>query len=118
MVVRGGGKAFVHAIGLNTELGQIGSNLQAIKPSKSPLEIDIQLLIRRFAIFGGVISLLVFLAYGILKNDWLEGALSGISLTMALLPEEFTVILTLFMALGVWRFTPDHAGKDLDQIAF
>ena len=108
MVVRGGGRALVQAIGLNTELGEIGSNLQAIKPSKSPLEIDIQLLIKRFALFGGIVSLLVFLTYGFLKNDWLEGALSGISLTMALLPEEFTVILTVFMALGVWRISQQN----------
>ena len=108
LVARGGGRALVQAIGLNTELGKIGSNLQAIKPSKSPLEIDIQQLIRRFALFGGVVSLLVFLTYGFLKQDWLEGALSGISLTMALLPEEFTVILTVFMALGVWRISQQN----------
>jgi hypothetical protein len=23
----------------------------------------------------------------------------------------------LLMGLGIWRFTPDHAGKDLDSIA-
>ena len=34
---------------------------------------------------------------------WLESLLSGIALVMALLPQEITVILTVFLALGAWR---------------
>ena len=108
LVVRGGGTAIVTAIGMQTEMGRIGKSLEQITHAESPLQAEVRILIKRFAIFGIILSLMVFLIYGLIYQDWLSGALSGISLTMALLPEEFTVILTVFMALGVWRISRQH----------
>ncbi|WP_062311325.1 cation-translocating P-type ATPase [Polynucleobacter sinensis] len=105
LVLRGGATAVVEAIGLQTELGKIGKSLGEIEEAESPLQQDIATLIKQYAIYGLVLSIIVFLIYGLLYKNWLQGALSGISLTMALLPEEFTVILTVFMALGVWRIS-------------
>lgn len=105
MVIRGGGIAKVTSIGMQTELGKIGGSLKQITNINSPLQEDIGILIKRFMIFGVILSIVVLLIYGWLHNNWLEGALTAISLTMALLPEEFTVILTVFMALGVWRIS-------------
>ena len=103
MVIRGSGIAQVTAIGMQTELGKIGGSLKQISPLDSPLQEDIGVLIRRFTIFGISLSALVLVILGLIRDEWLQGALTAISLTMALLPEEFTVILTVFMALGVWR---------------
>ena len=108
LVVRGGGTALVKEIGLQTEIGKIGKSLKQISNTESPLQVDIQVLIKRFAIFGVGLSIFVCLIYGFVYKDWLDGALSGISLTMSLLPQEFTVILTVFMALGVWRISRQH----------
>jgi P-type Ca2+ transporter type 2C len=105
LVVRGGGTAVVKAIGLQTEIGTIGKSLKQITLVQSPLQLDIRTLIRRFAIFGVCLSLIVCIGYGMFYGQWLDGVLAGITLIMALLPEEFTVILTVFMALGVWRIS-------------
>ena len=105
MVIRGGGLAQVIAIGIQTELGKIGKSLKQITNADSPLQEDIGILIKRVAILGISLSILVLLIYGIVYDQWLQGSLTAISLTMALLPEEFTVILTVFMALGVWRIS-------------
>ncbi len=105
LVVRGGGSAVVQAIGLQTEIGKIGKSLKQIVLVQSPLQRDIRTLIRRFAIFGVTLSLVVCIIYGVFYSKWLDGVLAGITLIMALLPEEFTVILTVFMALGVWRIS-------------
>jgi len=45
----------------------------------------------------------LFRSYGFQRGDWLTGILSGITLAMAMLPEEFPVVLTIFLALGAWR---------------
>lgn len=103
MIVQGGGLARVTASGAETEIGRIGKTLQDITPVKSPLQQETRLLVLRFALFGTALSLLVLLLYGALRGDWLNGLLAGITLAMSILPEEFTVILTVFMALGAWR---------------
>ena len=38
----------------------------------------------------------------------LAGLLAGVTLAMSLLPEEFTVVLTVFLALGAWRMSRHH----------
>jgi Ca2+-transporting ATPase len=108
MVVQGGGLVQVTAIGGATEIGKIGRSLQALVPQQSPLQQEIGMLVRRFALLGTAVSLLVFLLYGWSRNDWLSGLLAGITLAMSILPEEFTVILTVFMALGAWRISKNH----------
>ncbi len=105
LVVRGGGLARVTAIGAATELGRIGGSLQELEPERSPLQREIGLLVKRFSLIGAAISLLVVVLYGIMRGDWFNGLLAGITLAMSLLPEEFTVILTVFMALGAWRIS-------------
>jgi Ca2+-transporting ATPase len=108
MIVQGGGLARVTATGALTEIGKIGRSLQEIVAGKSPLQNEIGFLVKRFAWFGAVISLLVWLLFGWSRHDWLNGMLAGITLAMSLLPEEFTVILTVFMALGAWRISKYH----------
>jgi Ca2+-transporting ATPase len=46
---------------------------------------------------------LVFALYGLLRGDWLQALLAGITLAMSNIPEEFPVVLTVFLALGAWR---------------
>jgi P-type Ca2+ transporter type 2C len=108
MIVQGGGLARVTATGGATEIGKIGRSLQEIVVDKSPLQREITMLVKRFAFFGIVISLVVLLLYGWSRHDWLNGLLAGITLAMSVLPEEFTVILAVFMALGAWRISKHH----------
>lgn len=105
MVVQGGGLARVMLTGAATEIGKIGKSLQELETEKSPLQREIGMLIRRFSLIGAAISLLVVILYGLSRNDWINGLLAGISLAMSVLPEEFTLILAIFMALGAWRIS-------------
>jgi len=52
---------------------------------------------------GASISVLVFLLYGMVRGGWLDALLAGIAICMSLLPEEFPVVLTIFLATGAWR---------------
>ncbi|HVK94077.1 MAG TPA: cation-translocating P-type ATPase [Noviherbaspirillum sp.] len=108
MIVQGGGLALVTATGADTELGKIGKTLRTLVQEQSPLQQEIRRLVERFAFFGAALSLLVLLLYGWSRGDWLNGLLAGITLAMSILPEEFTVILTVFMALGAWRIAKHH----------
>ena len=103
LVVRGQGLARVNVTGAATRFGQIGESLSEITLEPSPLRRQIEQLTIRLAWIGAGLSVLLALAYGWRSGSWLDGVLSGITLAMALLPQEFPVILIIFFALGARR---------------
>lgn len=105
LVVSGHGLMKVMAIGMQTEIGRIGESLNEIKSPKTKLQLEINALVKILGAIGGVMCLVVFVAYGYSTKDWLDGLLYGLSLAMSILPQEFPVILTIFMALGAWRMS-------------
>ena len=60
-------------------------------------------MVRTFAIIGIGLSLLVVIRYGLIHGGWLEAILAGITIAMSLLPEEFPMVLTIFLVMGAWR---------------
>lgn len=105
LVVKGFGIARVKATGINTELGKIGKALQTIEPEETLLQKETGRLVRNLAIIGFVLFAMVVIVYGFTRDNWLNGLLAGITLAMATLPEEFPVVLTVFLALGAWRIS-------------
>ena len=105
LVVQGQGIAQVQATGLRTEIGKIGRALQAVEPEETLLQKETGRLVRNLAIVGLSLCMLVIVIYGLTRGDWLHGLLAGITLAMATLPEEFPVVLTIFLALGAWRIS-------------
>ncbi|WP_236033454.1 cation-translocating P-type ATPase [Belnapia mucosa] len=103
LVVRGSGEAIVQATGPRTELGRIGSALGGIEREPPRLRAQTAALVRSFAVLGLLASLVLALLYGLLRGDWLQAALGGIALAMAMLPEEFPLILTVFAVMGARR---------------
>ncbi len=108
LVVQGQGIACVRAIGRNTEMGKIGKALQTIDIEGTTLQKEIGRLVRNLALIGLSLCLVVVVVYGLTRGHWLKGILAGLTLAMAILPEEFPVILTIFLALGAWRISHKH----------
>ena len=108
LVVQGSGLAQVSATGINTQFGKIGKSLESIEKNKTRLQVEVKLLIRNLFILGGFISLGVIAAFYITRGNFLEALLNGLAAAMALLPEEFPVVFTIFMALGAWRLTKNN----------
>ncbi len=105
LVVQGFAVAEVLSTGPDTEIGKIGGSLEEIKPSQTPLQRETGRLVRTFALAGAVLSAAVAVAYGLTRGGWLAGLLAGLTLAMSILPEEFPVILTVFLAVGAWRIS-------------
>jgi len=105
LVIQGHGIARVSSTGIYTEMGKIGKALGTITEEDSLLKKETALIIKNFAIFGGILCLLVVVVYGLTRGDWLHGLLAGLSLSMALLPEEFSVVLLVFLSMGAWRLS-------------
>ncbi len=103
MMTRGSGIARVVATGTASQIGRIGVSLATLDTEPPRLRIEITRIVTFCAIGGGLVALLVVLLYGLLRGGWIEALLAGIAIGMALLPEEFPVVLTIFMAMGAWR---------------
>jgi Ca2+-transporting ATPase len=105
LVVQGQGMARVYATGIRTELGKIGKALQSVKEEETRLNREVRNLVKHIAIFGLCLCLVAIIIFGLSRGDWLKAVLNGLTLAMALLPEEFPVVLTIFMTLGAWRMS-------------
>lgn len=108
LVIQGQGVVQVKAIASQTEMGKIGKALQKVQPEATPLQQEMTRLVSR--LFGVALALCVAIVviYGASTGDWLKGTLAGVTLAMAILPNEFPVVVTVFLALGAWRISQNH----------
>jgi len=105
LVVQGQGLVEVKSTGARTEMGKIGTVLQTVERDDTRLKGEISRIVRTIAIVGIFLCTIIVVVYGMSRGNWIEGLLAGITLAMAILPEEFPVVLTIFLALGAWRIS-------------
>ena len=105
LLTGGQGLARVTATGARSEIGRIGRALGEIEPPPTPLQLQTRRLVRLFSALGLAISAVAVVGHGLARGDWLGGLLAGITLAMAMLPQEFQLILVVFMAMGAWRLS-------------
>ena len=103
LAVSGHGLVEVIATGRGSQIGQIGASLAEIAQEDTLLQIAMRKLVKLLSLAALSISLCLGLWYGLMRGEWLQGTLSAIAFAMSLLPEEFPVALTVFLALGTWR---------------
>ena len=105
LVTAGAGIARVHATGPRSEIGRIGQAMQTREEQQTPLQAETRRLVVKLAWIGGALSALAAVGYGVANRDALSGVLAGLTLAMAILPNEIPVVLTMFLALGAWRLS-------------
>ena len=105
LVVQGRALIKVSYTGLNTVFGKIGKSLQSIEIEQTKLQKEIKLLIKKLFYIGGGVSVIVVFAFFITRGNIVDALLNGLSTAMAMLPEEFPVVLSVFLAIGAWRLS-------------
>ncbi len=95
----------VLSIGAETEMGRIGKALGDIKSEKTILQKQVRKIVIAAFIIAVVLCLTIVVAYGIMNQNRIQGLLSWLTLAMAILPEEFPIVLTIFLAIGAWRMS-------------
>ena len=94
------------ATGARSEIGKIGQSLARSRPKPPRLQAADPARSSACSRWSAArSSVLVVLLYGLLRGGWLDAVLAGIALGMSMLPEEFPVVLTVFMAMGAWRIS-------------
>lgn len=105
LIVRGLALACVTATGPASEIGKIGTSLGQRDIETPHLRRQMRKLAAVFAPLGAAVSVAVVVLYAVLRGGWLDGVLAGIAAGMSMLPEEFPMVLALFMAMGAWRIS-------------
>jgi len=105
LVVSGQARASVEATGPRTEFGRIGASLAGLESERTPLQQETGRVVRWFAAGGIALCIALSAYYVVARGEWMSGVLAGLTLAMAILPEEFPVVLTVFLALGAWRIS-------------
>lgn len=109
LVTAGQGIAEIVATGVDSQLGKIGKALERVAPEPTLLQKETRRLVRTFAIVGLMACTMVVVVFAVTRGGgadvWKQGLLAGIAMAMATLPEEFPVVLTVFLALGAWRIS-------------
>ena len=109
LVVRGRGTAEVVATGARTSVGRIGAALGTIRSEPTPMQREIRRVVAWVAVLSMASFALMTGLYFATRGGWLDALLAGITLAMANIPEEFPVVLTVFLALGAWRMAQHKA---------
>ncbi len=113
LVVSGHAIAEVTGIGRETEIGKIGTSLNSIKTEKTLLQKEVNKVVKLVASMAISSSILLTLIYWIGRGDFtrdslIRGMLAGLTLAIAILPEEFPVVLAIFLTLGAWRLAKNN----------
>ena len=103
LVTQGTAQGRVVATGERSALGRIGKSLAGLGGENTPIQNETREVVKRVAIVGLLLAASLAIAYWASTGDWLHGLLAGLTLAMAVLPEELPVVLTLFLGLGAWR---------------
>jgi len=115
LVTQGTGNILVDKIGATTEYGKIGENIASAPENSTPLEKQTGKLVKLCAGIAAVLFIIVGvvtyynLPDHIFKARVIESILSGVTLAMAMIPEEFPVILTVFLSMGAWRLAKNRS---------
>lgn len=103
MTLRGQGLARVTRTGAATSLGQIDASLAGLAEEPTPLQRTAGRLVGWLGVMALGFCALVALAYGLVRGAWIDGGLAGLTVAIALVPEEFPMVLAVFLALGARR---------------
>ena len=107
LVVGGEGLAIVTQTGSNTQIGMIGTALSG-ETEQTPLQVSTGRLVIWLSFGALIVCLAIVAAYGLLRGDWVAGGLAGLTAAIALLPEEFPLVLAVFLAMGSQRLAQHH----------
>ncbi|MEK6579469.1 MAG: cation-translocating P-type ATPase, partial [Bdellovibrionota bacterium] len=105
LAVGGAGYVRVVRTGHQTEVGIIGRSLEKPETDELNLSKEIRRMVRLFAWTGAAICIAIMFLYGLRRGDWLQAFLVALATEMSLLPEEFPVVLSAFLAIGAWRLS-------------
>ena len=89
--------------GRETRYGKIAELVDVESEEQAPIQKKIGAIVRRLVLIAGAVILLVFALTFWRGSSVSSSILAAISLGISVIPEEFPLVLTVFLSLGAWR---------------
>jgi len=109
IVTTGSGLGIVINTGMQTEVGRIAHLMSVTETTKTPMQVRMDTLAKALLITGlGVVGIVcsIGLMYGM---NWLDVLNTGISLSVAAIPEGLPTVLTIVLTMGSTRMAKQNA---------
>jgi P-type Ca2+ transporter type 2C len=108
-VLYGRGSIRLLSTGRETRYGQIGHKMAEMEEERTPLQRKIGALVIRLGLGAAAVCLLLIAAEKLRGSGWEAAFLAAVSLAIAAIPEEFPVVFSLYLTLGVARLARKKA---------
>ncbi|HYF05518.1 MAG TPA: HAD-IC family P-type ATPase [Patescibacteria group bacterium] len=107
-IVSGNGRAVVFATGSQTVIGSIASKI-ALVNTEMPLKGNIRYLSHLIIATVAIVSIVIFSLGIIVGKPVKEMFATIVSLAVSIVPEGLPIVVTLILAMGVWRMSKRNA---------
>jgi Ca2+-transporting ATPase len=108
-VSRGRAEVVVTSTGMGTEMGKVAEMLVSAKPSKTPLERQLDSLSKTLAMIAGTAAFAVFVIQWIIGQDFKDALLGAVALAVAAIPEGLPAVVTVTLAIGISKMAKQNA---------
>lgn len=107
--LRGSGKLRILQTGKNTLYGEIVQSVTTARHEKTPLQLEITKLVKLLSVGSFFMCLVLAMVRVFQGKGWVDAFLSAATLAVAAIPEEFPVVFTFFLGVGVYRLAKRNA---------
>jgi len=107
--LRGSGKLRVLQTGKETLYGEIIQSVASVRHEKTPLQLEITKLVKILSVGSGIMCLILAFVRIFQGKGFVDAFLSAATLAVAAIPEEFPVVFTFFLGVGVYRLAKRNA---------
>jgi Ca2+-transporting ATPase len=108
-VLAGTGRLLIGYTAGETLYGEIVRSAVRGAREPTPLQRAVADLVRTLLVVAGVFCIALAWVRLVQGHGWIDALLSALTLAVAALPEEFPVVLTFFLGVGVYRLAKRHA---------
>jgi Ca2+-transporting ATPase len=107
-VLSGEGVLFVSATGERTEYSLIVKTAIMVTHERTPLQLAIMELVKKLLTGSAIFCLLLALVRIVQGKGIIDAFLSAATLAIAAIPEEFPIVFTFYLGIGVFRLAKKH----------
>jgi Ca2+-transporting ATPase len=102
-VLKGRGHGRILKTGQSTRFGKIGILLAEAKAESTPLQRKINALVKKVIFVASVLVLILFAMEYFRGGEVMNSLITALTFGMAVIPEEFPLVFTLYLSMGAWR---------------